>query len=91
MLGEPRKNPCDLRRSFPFSENDLGHSCAQRSVMIDFGESEIFERQMAQAIDCVVRGNLTFADLLEKLADGFGVQEALSSQHPAFSQAEFLD
>ena len=59
--------------------------------MIDFGKSEIFERQMAQAVDRLVRSNVTLANLLEKLADGFGVQEALRSQQPAFNRAEFLD
>ena len=54
--------------------------------MIDFGEAEIFERHMAQASDGFVGCELALADLLEKLADGFGVQEALSIQRSAFSR-----
>jgi hypothetical protein len=41
---------------------------------------------MAQAIDRLIGRNHAFADFLEKLADGFSVQAALSSQHSAFSQ-----
>jgi hypothetical protein len=55
--------------------------------MIDFGEAEIFEGQMPEASDGIVGRELALADLLEKLADGFGVQEALSIQHSAFSRA----
>ena len=44
--------------------------------MIDFGEAEIFEGQMAQAIDGVVGREFALADLLEKFADGFGVHES---------------
>lgn len=63
--------------------------------MIDFGKPEIFEGQMAQAIDGIVWSNVTFADLLEKLANGFGVQEALSVstryQNLGIQPTEFLD
>ena len=90
MFRKPREDSRDLCRSLPFSKNDLWHSRAQRPVMIDFGKPEIFERQMSQAIDGLIRSNVTFADLQEKLADGFGVQEALSGQS-AFSRDEFLD
>lgn len=44
-------------------------------MVIDFGESEIFEREMAEASNRVVGRDLAFAHLLEKLANGFGVQE----------------
>src|SRR5271169_615747 len=50
-------------------------------MMIDFGEAEVFEWEMPQARDGVVGRELALAHLLEKLADGFGVQEALSSRH----------
>jgi hypothetical protein len=64
-----------LGRSFAFAENDLGHTDAQSAVVIDFGEAEIFKRQMAQAGDGIVGREFAFADLLEKLADRFGVHE----------------
>jgi hypothetical protein len=57
-------------------------------MMIDFGEAEIFEGQMTQASDGIVGREFAFADLLEKLADGFGVQEALSGRQSARSRAE---
>jgi hypothetical protein len=50
---------------------------------------------MAQAVDGVVGSNVTFADLLEELANGFGVQEALSIstsyQNLGIQPTEFLD
>lgn len=54
-------------------------------MMIDFGKPEIFEWQMSQAIHRFVRCDCALLDLLEQLADGFGVQEALAS--PAVSRA----
>lgn len=47
--------------------------------MIHLGETEIFEWQMPQTIDRLIGSELAFADLLEKLADGFGVQAVLNS------------
>jgi hypothetical protein len=64
-----------LRRSLPFSQHNFRHSSAQRAVVIDLGESEIFEGKMAQARDRVVGRDFAFADSVEELADGFGVQE----------------
>jgi hypothetical protein len=84
VLGETGKNSCHLRRRLAFSEDDLGHAIAQGAVVIDFGETEIFKRQMAQAGDGIVGREFAVADLLEKLADGFGVHgnSAASAQHP---------
>ncbi len=87
VFGEAGKNSGDLRRRLAFAENDFGHADAQGAVMIDLGEAEIFEGQMTQARNGVVGRELALAYLFEKLADGFGVQEALSIQHSAFSQA----
>jgi hypothetical protein len=52
-------------------------------MMVDFGEAEIFEGQMAQASDGIVGREFAVADLLEKLADRFGVQR--STRQPALS------
>jgi hypothetical protein len=56
-------------------------------MVIDLGESEILERQVAEAGDGVVGRQFAFADFLEKLPDRFGVQEALSIRQSAFSRA----
>ena len=42
-------------------------------MVIDLGKSDILKRQVAQAIDGVVRCEFASAHLLEKFADGFGV------------------
>ena len=84
MFGEASKNPCDLRGRLPFSQDDFRHAIAQRAVMVDFSESEIFEGQMAEASDGVVGREFAFADLLEKFADGFGVQSSI--RQSAFSR-----
>jgi len=56
-----------------------------------FGEAEILEGQMAQAVDRSIRSDVARAHLLKQFADGFGVQEALSGfviRRSAFSRAE---
>ncbi|HEV2470028.1 MAG TPA: hypothetical protein VGS78_12610 [Candidatus Sulfotelmatobacter sp.] len=45
--------------------------------MIDLRKAEIFKRKMPEAIDGIVRRDLALANLLEQLADGFGVQESV--------------
>ena len=47
--------------------------------MVDLGEAEILEGQVTQTRDRVVGREFARAHLLEKLADGVGVQEALSN------------
>jgi hypothetical protein len=86
VFGETGEDSRDLRRSLALSEDDFGHAIAQSAVVIDFGESEILERQVAEAGDRVVGRQFAFADLLEKLADRFGVQEELNSRQSAFSR-----
>jgi hypothetical protein len=83
VFGEPGEDSRDLRRRLAFTEDDLRHTRAQGAMMIDFGEAEILEGQMAQASDRSVGREFAFADLLEKLADRFGVQR--STQQPALS------
>jgi len=48
--------------------------------MIDLRETKIFKRKMPQTVDRVVGSELASADLLEQLADGFGVQESVLSR-----------
>ena len=47
-------------------------------MMIDFGESKIFKRQVTQPINGFIWSQCALTNLLEKLADGFGVQAALT-------------
>jgi hypothetical protein len=42
-------------------------------MMIDLGESQVFKGEMAQALDGVVGGEALFPDLVEQLAQGFGI------------------
>ena len=56
--------------------------------MIDLGKSQIFKRQMPQALHGVVRRDLARAHLLEKFTDGFRVQ---SSTRQAVSDYHQLD
>jgi hypothetical protein len=83
VFGEAGEDSCNLRGRLAFAENDLGHAISQSAVMIDFGETQIFERQMAEAGDGVVRREFAFTDLHEEFADGFGVQK--STQRSAVS------
>ena len=43
-------------------------------MVIELGESQIFEWKMANALDSLIGRKLAPADLLEKFADGIGVQ-----------------
>jgi hypothetical protein len=59
--------------------------------MIDFSEAEVFEGQMAEAGDGVVGREFAFADLLEKLANGFGVQESPQDSVVSIQPGRSLD
>jgi hypothetical protein len=71
--------------SLSLSQDHLRHPAAQRTVMIYLGKSQVFEGQMAQALDGLVRRKRASADLVEEFADGISVQghSAVSYQHSA--------
>ena len=73
MPGQPGEDLCRLRRGLPFTENHFGHARAQGAMMVDFGESEVFEGQMAKTVNRFVGRKFAAAHLLEEFADGFGV------------------
>jgi hypothetical protein len=47
-------------------------------MMIELREAEIFEGQVAQALDSLIGGERAAVDPVEKFADGFGVHGALT-------------
>jgi len=62
-------------------------------MMIQLGESQVFEWHMPQALHRFIGRELAPADLLEKFANGISVQRkhsAISSQHSADAN-ELLD
>ena len=66
-----------MRRSFAFSEDDFRHTDAEGAVVVDFGESQIFEWEMAELLDGFVGREFPTADLLEQFADGVRVHRLL--------------
>jgi hypothetical protein len=91
MFRQSRENFCQVRWSLVFPEDHFGRTRAQSAMMIDFGESQVFERQVPQAFDGFVRRQLSCADLPEKFADGFSVQGTLSFQKSGFPQELYID
>jgi hypothetical protein len=84
MLRQSRKYLRQLRRRLALSKYHFRHAYAQRAMMIDLGKSQIFERQMPQALDSFVGRNLSRTDLLEKFANGFRVQRSTQQSDSAF-------
>ena len=46
------KDGCHLRGGLAGGKDDLGHAGAQRAVVIELGETEVFKGQIAQTINC---------------------------------------
>ena len=83
MLRQPGEDGRHLRRSLSLPENHFRHPIAQRAMVIHLGESQVLEWQMPQAFNSLIGRKPAPADLLEKFADGIGVQG--STQPSAFS------
>ncbi len=62
-----------LGGSFAFAEDHFGHALAEGTVVVELGEAEVFEREVAEAGDGFVGGQLLGADLGEKGVEGGGV------------------
>jgi hypothetical protein len=67
------ENLRDLRRSFPFGEDDLRHSDPNAPMMVHLGKAEVFKREMPHPGNRVVGRELAGADLIEELAESGGI------------------
>jgi hypothetical protein len=65
MLRQFREDSGGLRRRLPFSEDDLGHPGAQRSMVVDLGETNVFEGKVAKAVHRLIGRDFSFAHFLE--------------------------
>jgi hypothetical protein len=54
-----------LERGLPLAENHLRHARAQAAMVVDLGESQIFKRQMTQALHRIIGREFPRADLFE--------------------------
>jgi hypothetical protein len=73
--GEADKDFGDLCGSFSLGKDDFGGSLAEGAVVVDFGESEVFEGQVAEALDGLVGRDALFLEIREQLAQGLGVHK----------------
>jgi len=73
MGGKVDENLCHLGGRFALAENHLGHALAEGTVVIDLGEAEVFEGEMAKALDGLVGGELFGANFVEEAGQGGGV------------------
>ena len=67
--GHARKNGGHLVGSFPGSEDHLGHAGAQAAMMIELGETQVFEWQDAQLLHGIVNVDTAFAHFIEQRLD----------------------
>ena len=65
MPGELFENRRHLFRSFSGTEDDLGHSHAEMTVVIYFCESQVFKREVAKLLDGIIGREFAFANLFE--------------------------
>jgi hypothetical protein len=73
VLGQLRENLRHLGGSLALAENHFGHALAEGAVMINFGEAEVFEREMAQTGYRFVGCELFGADIFEETGKGGSV------------------
>jgi len=63
----------DMRRRLPLPENHFGIALAQGAVMVHFGDTDVFEGHMFQALDTGFGREFAFAHGFQKLQNFFGV------------------
>ena len=69
-FGAAIKNSANLFDRLVFAINYLGEAASDCPVVIDFGETEVFERQVAKSGHGVVDGFFSTTYVVEKLAKG---------------------
>ena len=65
---DARADRRDLRGALALAEDHFRHAAAQRAMLVDLGEAEILEGQMAQALERRRRVQPARRDLLQELA-----------------------
>ena len=84
-FGHATENRRDLRRCLALGKNYLRHAGAQATVVVNFGKSQVFEGQMAQAIYRIVGREFAAAHLVEEFANGLRVHGKGSAlKQPSF-------
>jgi hypothetical protein len=63
----------DLSGRFSFAKNHFGHALAEGAMVIDLGESEVFEWEMAETLHRLVGRELSGAYFLENASESGGV------------------
>ena len=74
VFGQTGKDGRHLGRSLARTENHFRHPVTQGAMVIQVGESQIFEGKMAQAVNRGVGRKLALSYLVEQFADGVSVQ-----------------
>jgi hypothetical protein len=64
--GEDLRNLCGRLAG---AKNNLWHAGAERAVMIEFGESNVLEREVAETVKGIVHAGLAVANLIEQCFD----------------------
>lgn len=67
----------DLLRRFATPENDLSETLAERTVMVDLGEAQVLEGQMAEPLERSLFRHAAGANSAEEFANGFLIQGGL--------------
>src|SRR6516165_5917594 len=65
VLSKAGEDRSEVGRSFARAEDDFRHTHAQRAVVIDVGEAQVFEGQVLQLLHRLIGRELFLANLLE--------------------------
>jgi len=68
VLCQASENLPYLGGRLAFAEDNLGHALAERSVVVDFGETKVFKGKVAETSYRFVRGEFARSDIFEKAA-----------------------
>jgi len=88
MLGHAGKDGSYLRGGFARGEDDFRHAGAEGAMMIDLGEADVLERQIAQAIECVVYGGAAFANIVEQGFNAAAIHQSLPFPQVVLRQSQ---
>jgi hypothetical protein len=74
MLSQALKDSGDVFGTLALSEDNFGHAVSQCPMVIDLGETKIFEGHVPHTFDGFVGRDLAFFDVVEQRADRFCIQ-----------------
>jgi hypothetical protein len=78
--GQASEDIGHLPRRLSLTEDHFGHALAKGAMVVELGETQVLEGQVAEAFYGLVGGKALFSDFFEEFVEGMRIHEIVVTQ-----------